>query len=79
MLDDGDLHAAELFTEPVRLHSQRRLLDHRRLRYRGTASPALAGIYIFTDYCNGELRGLTTSDGGMTWDEQSLRPPTRSS
>ena len=43
-------------------------------RYRGSASPGLAGVYVFSDYCNGELRGLTTSDGGMTWDLQSLRP-----
>lgn len=26
--------------------------------YRGKAIPSLAGIYVFADYCNGELRGL---------------------
>ncbi len=64
-----------LFTEPVHDY------DHGDgcsitggFRYRGTASPALAGVYLFSDYCNGELRGLTTSNGGMSWDEQSLRP-----
>ena len=64
-----------LFTEPIHDY------DHGSgcsitggFRYRGSAHPALAGIYIFSDYCDGEIRGLTTSDGGMTWDEQSLRP-----
>lgn len=42
-------------------------------RYRGSAAPALTGIYVFSDYCNGELRGLSTADGGATWDLQSLR------
>lgn len=65
-----------LFTEPVHDY------DHGAgcsitggVRYRGSASPALSGIYIFSDYCAGEIRGLTTSDGGMTWDEQSLGTP----
>ena len=32
--------------------------------YRGSAIPALVGKYVFTDYCDGELRSLTpTSDG----------------
>ncbi|HSP99065.1 MAG TPA: PQQ-dependent sugar dehydrogenase [Candidatus Dormibacteraeota bacterium] len=65
-----------LFTEPVYDY------DHGSgcsitggFRYRGSASPALAGVYIFSDYCAGELRGLTTSDGGATWNEQSLGTP----
>ena len=26
--------------------------------YRGSAIPALAGIYLYTDYCNGRIRGI---------------------
>jgi hypothetical protein len=64
-----------LFTEPVHDYNHGDGCSITGgFRYRGTASPTLTGIYIFTDYCNGELRGLTTSDGGMSWDEQSLRP-----
>jgi glucose/arabinose dehydrogenase len=29
--------------------------------YRGTAQPALAGVYVFADYCSGELFGLSSS------------------
>ena len=32
--------------------------------YRGTAIPALAGSYVFTDYCDGTLRTLTSSGNG---------------
>jgi glucose/arabinose dehydrogenase len=31
--------------------------------YRGTKIPALAGMYVFTDYCDGKLRALTPSAG----------------
>ena len=64
-----------LFTEPVHDY------DHGSgcsvtggVRYRGS-SPALSGIYVFSDYCAGEILGLTTSDGGTTWTEQSLGTP----
>ena len=32
--------------------------------YRGTAIPALVGSYVFTDYCDGTLRTLTSSGNG---------------
>lgn len=44
-------------------------------RYRGSASAALSGMYLFSDYCAGEIRALTTSDGGTTWNAQSLGTP----
>ena len=31
--------------------------------YRGTAIPALAGVYVFGDFCNGELQGLRLEGG----------------
>jgi glucose/arabinose dehydrogenase len=31
--------------------------------YRGTAIPELAGAYLFTDYCDGRLRGVRAGDG----------------
>lgn len=39
--------------------------------YRGKAIPALSGVYVYADYCNGEVRGLlrgagnTISEGGF--------------
>lgn len=33
--------------------------------YRGTESTAMQGLYFFTDYCNGQIRTLTT-DGNYT-------------
>ena len=32
--------------------------------YRGHAIPALRGMYVFTDYCDGELRALTSKADG---------------
>jgi glucose/arabinose dehydrogenase len=34
--------------------------------YRGTNVPGLAGTYLFTDYCNGEIRGIRARDGAVT-------------
>ena len=35
--------------------------------YRGTAVPALAGTYLFADYCDGEVNGLRRdANGGVT-------------
>jgi len=31
--------------------------------YRGTAIPALRGVYVYGDYCTAELRGLVVEDG----------------
>lgn len=31
--------------------------------YRGTAIPALRGVYVYGDYCTAELRGLVVADG----------------
>ena len=39
--------------------------------YRGTAIPALQGVYVFGDYCVGELRGLLERNGTRL-DERSL-------
>ena len=39
--------------------------------YRGTAIPALAGSYVFTDYCDGTLRTLTSS-GNDEYDAGEL-------
>jgi hypothetical protein len=39
--------------------------------YRGAAIPTLQGVYVYADYCVGELRGvLRAPDGTVT--EQSL-------
>jgi len=43
--------------------------------YRGTQSPALDGIYFYSDYCAGEIWGLTTPDNGTTWSNQSFGTP----
>jgi hypothetical protein len=32
--------------------------------YRGHAIPALRGVYVFSDYCEGTLRGLTITPSG---------------
>src|SRR3989475_12148682 len=34
--------------------------------YRGRASPALAGQYFFSDYCQGWLRSITYQNGRIT-------------
>jgi glucose/arabinose dehydrogenase len=34
--------------------------------YRGSRIPALRGIYVFADYCTGQLRGLVAGDGRVT-------------
>ena len=36
--------------------------------YRGTAIPELAGIYFFSDYCAGYLRGFSPNDPGAVTD-----------
>jgi glucose/arabinose dehydrogenase len=33
--------------------------------YRGTKIPALVGAYLFSDYCDGEIHGLTIDGGGV--------------
>jgi len=43
--------------------------------YRGSASPPLAGLYLYSDYCVGELLALSSPNGGMTWNSQSLGTP----
>ncbi len=39
--------------------------------YRGTEVPALAGTYVYGDYCTGEVRGLLARKG-IALDDQSL-------
>jgi glucose/arabinose dehydrogenase len=39
--------------------------------YRGTAVPALRGVYVYGDYCTAELRGLVVVDGREV-DDRSL-------
>jgi len=41
-------------------------------RYRGTASPALAGYYLYGDYCSGRIWGATKSGGGP-WQTVELK------
>jgi glucose/arabinose dehydrogenase len=36
--------------------------------YRGAAIPALAGAYVYSDYCLGELRGLLLENGAVADD-----------
>jgi hypothetical protein len=43
--------------------------------YRGSASPSLTGVYFYSDYCAGEIWGLTTPDNGTTWNNQSFGTP----
>lgn len=33
--------------------------------YSGSAIPDLQGVYVFTDFCDGELRGIEITDGGV--------------
>lgn len=65
-----------LFTEPIHDYSH---ADGCSITggyvYRGAASPALTGLYIYADYCVGELLALSTTNGGMTWTTQSLGTP----
>ena len=37
--------------------------------YRGTEIPALAGIYIYGDFCSGEVRGFRFENGGAVGDQ----------
>jgi len=39
--------------------------------YRGTRVPAMTGVYLYADYCEGRLRGLTQRDGVLE-DERDL-------
>ncbi len=39
--------------------------------YRGTAIPALQGVYLYGDYCVGEIRGLLVRDG-VVLDDRAL-------
>ena len=41
--------------------------------YRGTRVGTLAGIYVFADYCEGRLRGITQTDGAFR--EQAVLGP----
>jgi predicted chitinase len=36
--------------------------------YRGSAIPAMQGVYLFADYCAGLLRALVASDGRVVQD-----------
>ena len=36
------------------------------VRLPGTGVPGLAGTYLFTDYCNEQIRGIRALDGAVT-------------
>jgi hypothetical protein len=36
--------------------------------YRGQKIPAMRGVYLFADYCAGQLRALVASDGRVVQD-----------
>ena len=38
--------------------------------YRGAIIPALTGHYLFSDYCAGFLRSLSSASGGVVVDHQ---------
>jgi glucose/arabinose dehydrogenase len=38
--------------------------------YRGAAIPALRGAYVFADYCNGDLIGITQADGALAQERE---------
>ncbi len=40
--------------------------------YRGSAIPAIQGLYIFSDYCGGEMNFATPT--GATWSFETLQP-----
>ena len=41
--------------------------------YRGSAIPALEGVYVFADYCDGKIHGLVrTTDGFVTVTDMRL-------
>jgi glucose/arabinose dehydrogenase len=42
-------------------------------RYRGSANPSLAGLYLYSDNCTGTIRGGTEGPPG-TWTESVLLP-----
>ena len=45
--------------------------------YRGTEVPALAGTYVYGDYCTGEVRGLAVVDGDVVDDTTVAGRPRR--
>ncbi len=44
-------------------------------RYRGTAEPRLQGVYVFADFCTGELFGTVPRCDGAWQSEPLLDPP----
>jgi hypothetical protein len=40
--------------------------------YRGRAIPALVGVYLYGDYCSGEILAARTTQGGRVGDEPWL-------
>lgn len=40
--------------------------------YRGRAVPALVGVYIYGDYCSGEVLAVRTAEGGRAGGEPWL-------
>ena len=40
--------------------------------YRGAAIPALSGVYLYADYCNGTVRGLRVDEAGEVVEQAEL-------
>ena len=64
------------FTEPVLeyAHSGGRCSLTGGFRYRGNAEPRLRGVYLFADFCTGEIFGTVPSCGGG-WQSRLLSTP----